>query len=131
VERPDTSILTNLASDTTRDFDALFRAYYRRLARLLYRVTGETTRAEEIAAEAFWRLHKTTPASNSNLEGWLYRTGVRLALDTLKRIADARATKASLRYLALSALRTRCSRNRKSRAACGQHWQPSSRTRRR
>jgi RNA polymerase sigma factor (sigma-70 family) len=70
------------------DFDALFAAYYRRLARLLHRVTGDAHRAEELAAEAFWRLHRRPLARHDNVEGWLYRTGLRLALDQLKR--DAR-----------------------------------------
>ena len=69
----------------TLDFDALFAAYYRRLARLLFRVTGDTHRAESLAAEAFWRLHRRPPARHDNVEGWLYRTGLRLALDQLKR----------------------------------------------
>jgi len=67
------------------DFDALFTRFYGRLARLLYRVTGDLGRAEEIASEAFWRLHSKPPATSVNLEGWLYRTGVRLALDELKK----------------------------------------------
>jgi RNA polymerase sigma-70 factor (ECF subfamily) len=67
------------------DFDALFTAYYRRLTRLLYRVTGDTTRAEEFAAEAFWRLYDKPPKDAANIEGWLYRTGLRLALDHLKK----------------------------------------------
>jgi RNA polymerase sigma-70 factor (ECF subfamily) len=67
--------------DVACDFDSLFDAFYRRLARLLYRVTGDTGRAEEIAAEAFWRLYRKPPPTKTNLEGWLYRTGVRLALD--------------------------------------------------
>lgn len=66
------------------DFDSLFRAYYGRLTRLLYRITGDASRAEEVAAEAFWRLYRKPPPSHLNLEGWLYRTGVRLALDQLK-----------------------------------------------
>jgi RNA polymerase sigma-70 factor (ECF subfamily) len=68
-----------------RDFDALFRSGYRRLARLLYRVTGDYARAEEVASEAFWRLHLKPPPLDTNLEGWLYRTGLRLALDHLKK----------------------------------------------
>lgn len=72
------------AEEAARDFDSLFHAYYQRLARLLYRVTGETGRAEEVAAEAFWRLFRKPPPQKINLEGWLYRTGVRLALDRLK-----------------------------------------------
>ena len=73
------------AEAARNDFEALFRTYYSRLARLLYRVTGDAARAEEIAAEAFWRLYRRPPRSNDNVEGWLYRTGVRLALDRLKQ----------------------------------------------
>ena len=98
MERTDTSVLTDAVGDTPLDFEALFQAYYRRLARLLYRVTGDTSRAEEIAAEAFWRLHRRPPAQGSNVEGWLYRTGLRLALDSLKM--DRRRA----RYESLAAL---------------------------
>jgi len=83
-----------LAADS--DFDQLFNLFYGRLARLLYRVTGDQGRAEEIASEAFWRLHRNPPASQTNVEGWLYRTGLRLALDALK--ADRRRA----RYEALA-----------------------------
>jgi RNA polymerase sigma-70 factor (ECF subfamily) len=68
-----------------REFAALFHGAYRRLARLLYRVTGDYARAEEVASEAFWRLHLKPPPRDTNLEGWLYRTGLRLALDHLKK----------------------------------------------
>ena len=68
-----------------RDFDELFKTSYSRLARLLYRVTGDAGRAEEIASEAFIRLHRQPLRAISNVEGWLYRTGLRLALDHLKK----------------------------------------------
>ena len=71
--------------DPGRDFDMLFDATYRRLARLLYRVTGDTGRAEEIASEAFLRLHRQRFRTMKNVEGWPYRTGLRLALDHLKK----------------------------------------------
>jgi RNA polymerase sigma factor (sigma-70 family) len=71
--------------DPGRDFDTLFDTTYRRLARLLYRVTGDTGRAEEIASEAFLRLHRQRFRTIRNVEGWLYRTGLRLALDHLKK----------------------------------------------
>ena len=73
-------------------------ASYRRLARLLYRVSGDFGRAEEVASEAFWRLHSKPPAADTNIEGWLYRTGLRLALDQLKK--DRRRA----RYEALGSL---------------------------
>ena len=64
--------------------DDLFTAHYAGLARAIYRVVGDTAVAEELAAEAFWKLHRQPPASNANLAGWLYRTAFRLALDSLK-----------------------------------------------
>jgi len=78
------SLPTNMTK-VACDFDALFNAYYRRLTRLLYRATGDTSRAEEFAAEAFWRLYDRPPRDATNIEGWLYRTGLRLALDHLKK----------------------------------------------
>lgn len=84
--------------DTASDFGDLFTNYYVRLARLLYRVTGDTGRAEEVAAEAFWRLYRQPPPTRENLEGWLYRTGLRLALDELRK-AQRRS-----RYEALASL---------------------------
>jgi RNA polymerase sigma-70 factor (ECF subfamily) len=72
-------------TEASRDFHALFTTGYRRLARLLYRVTGDFGRAEEVASEAFWRLHSRPPAAETNIQGWLYRTGLRIALDQLKK----------------------------------------------
>jgi RNA polymerase sigma-70 factor (ECF subfamily) len=71
--------------EDSRDFNTLFNTWYRTLARLLYRVTGDTGRAEEVASEAFWRLHRKPPPARTNIEGWLYRTGLRLALDQIKK----------------------------------------------
>ncbi len=71
--------------DPAREFDELFTANYSRLARLFRRVVGDAGQAEELAAEAFWKLHRKPPPSDHNLLGWLYRTGLRLALDSLKK----------------------------------------------
>ncbi|HLK67281.1 MAG TPA: sigma-70 family RNA polymerase sigma factor [Bryobacteraceae bacterium] len=68
-----------------QSFEALFAAHYHQLARLIYRVVGDTGYAEELASEAFWKLHRSPPAFHQNLAGWLYRTGLRLALDGLKK----------------------------------------------
>ena len=79
--------VTGAEAQAPLDFDALFAAFYRRLARLLFRVTGDAHRAEEIAAEAFWRLHCRPPETHDNIEGWLYRTGMRV--DARLRVLDA------------------------------------------
>jgi DNA-directed RNA polymerase specialized sigma24 family protein len=49
------------------NLDALFAANYSALTRVIYRVVGDTGLAEELAAEAFWRLHRSPPASDINL----------------------------------------------------------------
>jgi len=79
------SYVVNELEDPPRQFDEFFVANYARLARLFRRVVGDPGQAEELAAEAFWRLHRKPPASDHNLIGWLYRTGLRLALDSLKK----------------------------------------------
>jgi RNA polymerase sigma-70 factor (ECF subfamily) len=71
--------------ESADQFDEFFAANYTALTRLVYRVVGDIGWAEELAAEAFWKLHQNPPASDHNLAGWLYRTGLRLALDNLKK----------------------------------------------
>jgi len=71
--------------ESPRDFDEFFASNYSALTRLIYRIVGDIGWAEELAAEAFWRLHRNPPASDRNLVGWLYRTALRLALDNLKK----------------------------------------------
>lgn len=77
--------MTKTVDDAAASFDSFFTANYCRLARLIRRVVGDPAYAEEIASEAFFRLHQKPPLSESNLIGWLYRTGLRLAFDNLKK----------------------------------------------
>ena len=70
---------------SAQGFDRVFAANYAALARIVYRVVGDAGWAEEVAAEAFWKLHCNPPSSDHNIEGWLYRTGLRLALDHLRK----------------------------------------------
>jgi RNA polymerase sigma-70 factor, ECF subfamily len=71
--------------DAAQDIEALFRAHYGRVCRVIYRVVGDGDRAEDLAAEAFWKLHQRRPAHLTNAEAWLCRTGLRLALDFLRK----------------------------------------------
>ena len=79
------SISITAPDEAVCEFESLFHAYYGRLARFLYRVMGDTGRAEEVASETFWRFYRKYPLKHDNIEGWLYRTDVRLALDQLKK----------------------------------------------
>jgi RNA polymerase sigma-70 factor (ECF subfamily) len=79
------------------DFEAFFHAHYERIARVIARVAGPHGRAEDLAAEAFWKLWRTPQAQGEKAAGWLYRTAVRMGLNELRSHARRR------RYEALSA----------------------------
>jgi RNA polymerase sigma-70 factor, ECF subfamily len=71
---------------SSQSFEELFLSTYPRLVYLLRRMLGDSGRAEEIANEAFLRLHTTVlpPATHSNIPGWLYRTAMNLGIDDLR-----------------------------------------------
>src|SRR5262249_34607185 len=81
----DRAAMSKATETREQSIEALFAAHYHRLARLIYRIVGDTGYAEELASEAFWKLHRNPPLFDRNLAGWLYRTGLRLALDGLKK----------------------------------------------
>jgi RNA polymerase sigma-70 factor (ECF subfamily) len=75
--------------DDTFDFETFFHVHYERIARAVARVVRDPARAEEIAAEAFWKLWRNPKlAQGGQAVGWLYRTAVRMAIDELRK--DAR-----------------------------------------
>jgi RNA polymerase sigma-70 factor (ECF subfamily) len=71
---------------SSRSFEELFLSTYPRLVYLLRRMLGDSGRAEEIANEAFLKLHTTVlpPTTRSNIPGWLYRTAMNLGIDDLR-----------------------------------------------
>jgi RNA polymerase sigma-70 factor (ECF subfamily) len=68
------------------DFEELFREHYPRLAKTLLRLVGNPGQAEELAADAFYRLHqhRRQNLAEENLAGWLYRTAMNLGLDAMR-----------------------------------------------
>jgi RNA polymerase sigma factor (sigma-70 family) len=79
-------------SEADAALEVVFRAQYPRLISVLTRVTSDRAQAEELASEVFCKLAKR-PAlfrPGNNLEGWLYRAAMNLALDTLKSSARRR-----------------------------------------
>jgi RNA polymerase sigma-70 factor (ECF subfamily) len=81
---PDEETISEPRAD--REFEALFLEHYPRLVRTLLRLVGKSGQAEELAADAFYRLHqhRSQHGSEDNLAGWLYRTAVNLGLDALR-----------------------------------------------
>ena len=71
---------------STQAFEELFLSSYPRLVALVRRMLGDSGRAEEIANEAFLKLHNTVlpPSVRTNVGGWLYRTAINLAIDDLR-----------------------------------------------
>ena len=67
-------------------FEELFLEHYPRLVKTLLRLVGNSGQAEELAADAFYRLHRHRgqQGSEENLAGWLYRTAMNLGLDALR-----------------------------------------------
>lgn len=67
-------------------FESLFLEHYPRLVRTLVRLVGNAGQAEELAADAFYRLHqhRAQHGSDDNLAGWVYRTAMNLGLDALR-----------------------------------------------
>jgi RNA polymerase sigma-70 factor, ECF subfamily len=71
---------------SSENFDELFLSTYPRLVLILRRMLGDSGRAEEIANEAFLKLHGTVlpPTARANVPGWLYRTAMNMAIDDLR-----------------------------------------------
>jgi RNA polymerase sigma-70 factor, ECF subfamily len=67
------------------DIESVFREKFVRMSRVIARLVRDSTRAEELAVEAFVKLWRTPQAHGDHVEGWLYRTSVRLGLDELRR----------------------------------------------
>ncbi len=64
--------------------DAIFRAHYERITRVIGMVIHDQARAEELAVEVFLKWWRNPGARGEQAEGWLYRTAVRKALDELR-----------------------------------------------
>lgn len=80
-------LLTNRAEFASdRVFEALFLEHYPRLVRTLERLVGNAGQAEELAADAFFRLHQHRAQNgwDQNPAGWVYRTAMNLGLDALR-----------------------------------------------
>ena len=71
---------------SSQAFEELFLSNYPRLVTILRRMLGDPARAEEIANEAFLKLHGTVlpPSVRGNVGGWLYRTAINLGIDDLR-----------------------------------------------
>lgn len=71
-------------ADKNHPFEQVFHQYWERTCSIAYRLVGNQAEAEDIALEAFLRLHQDPPGREANLGGWLYRVTTRLGLNALR-----------------------------------------------
>jgi len=67
-------------------FEALFMEHWAHVYRILHRLLGDSSEAEDLALETFFRLyqHYPLPEKEFNLGGWLYRVATNLALHSIR-----------------------------------------------
>lgn len=67
--------------------DALVRRHYKKVFNLAYRLSSDHDRAQDIAAEAFIRVHNALPnfRGDANFTTWLYRIVYNVFLDDRKK----------------------------------------------
>lgn len=78
--------------DAERWLEECMQQHWSRVYAVLYRLLGDDGEAQDLALEAFWRLHRRGPLVNpagaspggANVAGWLYRVAVNLGLNALR-----------------------------------------------
>lgn len=77
-----------MARDESRaaEFETLFQEHWARVYRLLQRLVGDPSEAEDLALETFLRLYKQNPGQEDgfNFGGWLYRVATNLGLHSIR-----------------------------------------------
>lgn len=72
----------------SNDFDALFLAHFQAVYRIAYRIAGTREEAEDLAQEAFIRLHRSPQvwqtAEEAGLRAWVYRVVTHLAYNSAR-----------------------------------------------
>lgn len=80
-------LLERIRNGDAAGFEALMRQHAPRVVGLATRLIGDRSEAEDLAQEAFLRLHRALPGfrGESSIGTWLYRTTTRLAIDHLRK----------------------------------------------
>lgn len=71
--------------DPDQNFERILRNRWQRIQGIIFRLTGDSAEAEDLALEAFWRLYRHRNGSGEpNTDGWLCRVAVNLGLNSLR-----------------------------------------------
>lgn len=80
-------LLAQIRAGDEAGFATLMRQHAPKVVGLATRLIGDRSEAEDLAQEAFLRLHRALPGfrGESSIGTWLYRTTTRLAIDHLRK----------------------------------------------
>lgn len=80
-------LLERIRNGDDSGFERLVKEHTGKVLGLAWRLVGHREEAEDLAQEAFLRLHRSLPdfRGDSRVSTWLYRTTTRLAIDHLRR----------------------------------------------
>ena len=87
VSTDEKALLARIRKGDESGFEEIVKEHTGKLVGLAWRLVGTREDAEELAQEAFLRLHRSLPdfRGDSLIGTWLYRTTTRLAIDFLRR----------------------------------------------
>ena len=87
VDSEEHALLERIRSGDDSSFELLVKEHTGKVLALAWRLVGNREEAEDLAQEAFLRLHRSLPKfrGESRISTWLYRTTTRLAIDYLRR----------------------------------------------
>lgn len=67
-----------------RELEIIFAEHYSRVFDVVFSLVGDQAKADDLAAEVFWKLWRKPPTRDENLAGWLYRVAIRLGYNALR-----------------------------------------------
>jgi RNA polymerase sigma-70 factor (ECF subfamily) len=87
VDSEEQALLERIRNGDETGFELLVKEHTGKIIGLAWRLVGNREEAEDLAQEAFLRLHRSLPnfRGESRIGTWLYRTTTRLAIDYLRR----------------------------------------------
>ena len=87
VDTEEQALLERIRKGDESGFELLVKEHTAKVIGLAWRLVGNREEAEDLAQEAFLRLHRSLPKfrGESRISTWLYRTTTRLAIDHLRR----------------------------------------------
>lgn len=71
-------------SETERSLEIAFEEHWSSVCETLFYLVGDANEAQDLALEAFWRLHTRPPRDKTNLGGWLHRVATNLGLNAIR-----------------------------------------------